>query len=133
MIARSRNQDVESLHGRSPCGALPIDGPAPPAQYHSWQQDSRRNAQKRTAQAPKRPSPADRAGPRSAGKQRPPLGDKPLLMHPPLPYIYGREENENPPEWLEKAVQKVRATQPKVWPPGKTPWPQAPKGANASR
>ena len=67
------------------------------------------------------------------GKQRPPLGDKPLLMDPPLPYIYGREENQNSPEWLKQAVDKVRATQPKEWPPGETPWPQAPKGANASR
>ena len=66
------------------------------------------------------------------GKQRPPLGDKPLLMHPPLPYIYGLEENKNPPAWLKKAVDGVRATQPTEWPPGQTPWPQAPKGANAS-
>ncbi len=66
-------------------------------------------------------------------KQRPPLGDKPLLMDPPLPYVYGREENRNPPQWLKKAVDAVRAQQPQQWPPGKTPWPQAPKGANASR
>ena len=25
--------------------------------------------------------------------ERPPLGDKPLLMEPPLPYVYGVEEN----------------------------------------
>jgi arylsulfatase A-like enzyme len=61
------------------------------------------------------------------GKERPPLGDKPLLMDPPLPYIYGLDENKNPPEWLKKAVEKVRATQPKVWPKGETPWPKAPK------
>jgi arylsulfatase A-like enzyme len=61
------------------------------------------------------------------GKERPPLGDKPLLMRPPLPYVYGREENANPPEWLKTAVDKVRATQPKEWPAGETPWPQAPK------
>ena len=67
------------------------------------------------------------------GKQRPPLGDKPLLMDPPLPFIYGRQENEDPPVWLKKAVGKVRATQPKEWAPGETPWPQAPKGANASQ
>jgi len=67
------------------------------------------------------------------GKERPPLGDKPLLMDPPLPFIYGSEENENPPEWLKKAVETVRATQPKEWAPGETPWPQAPKGANASK
>jgi hypothetical protein len=66
------------------------------------------------------------------GKQRPPLGNKPLLMDPPLPYIYGREENENPPQWLRESVKKVRATQPKHWSPGATPWPQAPKGAHAS-
>ena len=68
----------------------------------------------------------------TVGKQRPPLGDKPLLMRPPLPYIYGLEENGNPPEWLKRAVKKVRATQPREWAPGTTPWPQAPKGAQAS-
>ncbi len=67
------------------------------------------------------------------GRQRPPLGEKPLLMDPPLPYIYGLEENRNAPEWLKRAVDGVRATQPKEWPPGKTPWPQAPKGAHASQ
>jgi hypothetical protein len=53
-------------------------------------------------------------------------------MDPPLPCIYGLDENKNPPEWLKKAVDKVRAKQPKEWAPGETPWPQAPKGANAS-
>lgn len=67
------------------------------------------------------------------GTERPPLGDKPLLMDPPLPYIYGQTENENPPIWLQQAVEKVRATQPKEWAPGETPWPQAPQGANASQ
>ncbi len=67
------------------------------------------------------------------GKERPPLGDKPLLMDPPLPYVYGREENANPPAWLRKAVDAVRAKQPKEWAPGETPWPQAPKGAHASQ
>ena len=70
---------------------------------------------------------------KEVGKQRPPLGDKPLLMDPPLPYVYGQEENKNPPRWLKEAVDKVRATQPKKWAPGKTPWPQAPKGANADQ
>lgn len=61
------------------------------------------------------------------GKERPPLGDKPLLMDPPLPYIYGLDENKKPPQWLVDRVEKVRATQPKEWAPGETPWPQAPK------
>ena len=61
-----------------------------------------------------------------ASAERPPLGDKPLLMEPPLPYVYGIHENANPPNWLIEAVEKVRKTQPKSWPPGKTPWPQAP-------
>ena len=65
--------------------------------------------------------------------ERPPLGDKPLLMDPPLPYIYGLAENKNPPEWLKKAVDAVRAKQPKEWAPGTTPWPQAPKGAHAAK
>jgi hypothetical protein len=59
--------------------------------------------------------------------ERPALGDKPLLMEPPLPYVYGIKENENPPEWLKEIVDKVRDTQPKEWAPGETPWPQAPK------
>ena len=65
--------------------------------------------------------------------QRPPLGDKPLLMDPPLPYIYGQAENAEPPAWLKEAVDKVRAKQPKEWAPGTTPWPQAPKGAHAAK
>lgn len=60
-------------------------------------------------------------------KQRPPLGDKLLLMTPALPYIYGREENEQPPAWLVEAVEAARAKQPQQWAPGTTPWPQAPK------
>jgi hypothetical protein len=61
------------------------------------------------------------------GKQRPPLGDKPLLMDPPLPYIYGIDENKEPAAWLVKHVKAIRAKQPQEWAPGKTPWPQAPK------
>lgn len=64
-----------------------------------------------------------------AGKQRPPLGEKALLMDPPLPYVYGMEENSLAPQWLIDAVKKVRATQPTEWAPGTTPWPQAPDGA----
>jgi hypothetical protein len=60
-------------------------------------------------------------------EERPALGDKPLLMRPRLPYVYGREENMDPPQWLIEAVEKVRSTQPDSWPPGETPWPQAPK------
>jgi hypothetical protein len=67
------------------------------------------------------------------GKERPPLGEKPLLMDPPLPYIYGQIENKNPPAWLTEAVDKIRATQPNKWAPGETPWPQAPKGAFADK
>lgn len=67
------------------------------------------------------------------GEQRPPLGDKPLLMDPPLPYVYGLEEQQDVPSWLVKAVDKIRATQPTEWAPGETPWPKAPKGAMASK
>lgn len=67
------------------------------------------------------------------GKQRPPLGDKPLLMDPPLPYIYGEKENGEPADWLKATVNKIRDSQPKQWAPGETPWPQAPVGANASQ
>jgi len=68
-----------------------------------------------------------------AAAERPPLGDKPLLMDPPLPYIYGQEENKNVPGWLRKHVDAIRATQPKEWAPGTTPWPQAPRGAHAAK
>lgn len=67
------------------------------------------------------------------GDERPPLGEKPLLMEPPLPYVYGIEENRNPPAWLIEKVEKIRAGQPKTWAPGETPWPKAPKGAVASK
>ncbi|MCA9247729.1 MAG: sulfatase-like hydrolase/transferase [Planctomycetales bacterium] len=63
----------------------------------------------------------------AVAQERPSLGDKPLLMDPPLPYIYGQAENKDPPPWLVEAVEKVRETQPKEWAPGETPWPQAPK------
>ena len=65
--------------------------------------------------------------------QRPPLGDKPLLMDPPLPYIYGQSENGSPPKWLVEHVDEVRSKQPKEWATGTTPWPQAPKGAHAAK
>lgn len=67
------------------------------------------------------------------GNERPPLGDKPLLMDPPLPYVYGLEENRNPPDWLVEHVKAIRATQPQEWPEGETPWPKAPQGAHASK
>ena len=69
----------------------------------------------------------------AVGKERPPLGDKPLLMDPPLPYVYGLEEQADVPCWLTDAVDAIRATQPKEWAPGETPWPKAPKGASASK
>jgi len=68
-----------------------------------------------------------------AGDERPPLGDKPLLMDPPLPYVYGLEEQENVPAWLKTAVDAIRATQPTDWAPGETPWPKAPQGATAAK
>lgn len=67
------------------------------------------------------------------GEERPPLGDKPLLMDPPLPYVYGLEEQQDVPAWLIQAVEKVRATQPKEWAEGETPWPKAPIGPDASK
>lgn len=69
----------------------------------------------------------------AVGKQRPPLGEKPLLMDPPLPYVYGLNEQKQVPRWLVKAVDEIRATQPKDWAPGETPWPKAPVGASASK
>lgn len=62
-----------------------------------------------------------------AGRERPPLGDKPLLMEPRLPYVYGIDENKDPPAWLVESVDTARAKQPQSWPAGETPWPQAPQ------
>ena len=67
------------------------------------------------------------------GQQRPPLGEKPLLMDPPLPYVYGLEEQKETPAWLKSLVEKVRSKQPTQWAPGETPWPKAPQGAMASK
>lgn len=69
----------------------------------------------------------------AVGAERPPMGDKPLLMDPPLPYVYGIEENKNPPQWLKDHVDAIRAKQPQSWAPGETPWPKAPQGAIASK
>jgi len=69
----------------------------------------------------------------AVGDERPPLGDKPLLMEPALPTVYGINENKNPPAWLIKAVAEVRSTQQQRWALGETPWPKAPKGAVASK
>lgn len=69
----------------------------------------------------------------AVGAERPPLGDKPLLMDPPLPYIYGSNENKEAPQWLKDHVDQIRAKQPQEWAAGETPWPQAPKGAHAAK
>ncbi|MEM6280338.1 MAG: arylsulfatase, partial [Verrucomicrobiota bacterium] len=69
----------------------------------------------------------------AAAAERPPLGDKPLLMEEPLPYVYGEKESVEIPDWLKAKVDAVRATQPTEWAPDETPWPQAPKGAVASK
>lgn len=65
--------------------------------------------------------------------ERPALGDKPLLMDPPLPYVYGQEEQKDVPDWLKKKIDAIRATQHREWASGETPWPKAPKGAIASK
>jgi hypothetical protein len=54
-------------------------------------------------------------------------------MDPPLPYVYGLNEQTDVPAWLISAVKEVRAKQPTQWAPGETPWPKAPKGAIASK
>lgn len=64
--------------------------------------------------------------------QRPPLGDKGLIMDPPLPYVYGTLENEHPPAWLKEHVDRVGAKQPKHGATGETPWPEAPQGGQGS-
>ena len=62
-----------------------------------------------------------------AGNERPPMPDMSLLMTPALPWVYGQTENANAPEWVKSLMVNVRAKQPQSWPPGQTPWPQAPK------
>lgn len=69
----------------------------------------------------------------AVSKQRPPLGNKPLLMDPPLPYVYGLEEQDALPDWLKQTVDTIRARQPTDWAAGETPWPKAPQGATASK
>lgn len=69
----------------------------------------------------------------AVGQERPPLGDKPLLMDPPLPYVYGFNEQDEIPEWLSTKVDQIRSKQPTEWAPGETPWPKAPKGVTASK
>ena len=62
-----------------------------------------------------------------AAKERPPLPRMDLLMTPALPWVYGEKEHANAPDWVKRHVEAVRATQPKEWAEGETPWPQAPK------
>lgn len=62
-----------------------------------------------------------------AAAERPPLPRMDLLMSPAQPWVYGRDENADAPDWLKAHVLAVRATQPKEWAEGTTPWPQAPK------
>lgn len=61
------------------------------------------------------------------GEERPTMPDMSLLMSPALPWVYGQEENAKAPQWVKDIMAKVRAKQPQSWPPGQTPWPQAPK------
>lgn len=63
----------------------------------------------------------------AVGEERSPMPDMSLLMTPALPWIYGQEENASAPQWVKDIMAKVRAKQPQSWPPGQTPWPQAPK------
>ncbi len=90
--------------------------------------DIRRDPAETTDVASEHPEVVERLAGRlaAAAKERPPLGDKPLLMTPALPYVYGIDENKNPPNWLVEAVDQARAKQPQQWPAGETPWPQAP-------
>jgi len=62
-----------------------------------------------------------------AAAQRPPMPRMDRLMSPAQPWVYGRRENMDVPDWVRRRVLAVRATQPKHWAEGETPWPQAPK------
>ena len=65
--------------------------------------------------------------------ERPPLRDVPgtlgQLMDPSLPWVYGQNENQDPPDWLVERMTQIRSQQPQRWASGQTPWPQAPTGA----
>ncbi len=61
-----------------------------------------------------------------AGEERYYPDEDPELMDPPLPYIYGIDENKNPPEWLIERVHRKRLEQANSWTQEETPWPQAP-------
>jgi arylsulfatase A-like enzyme len=62
-----------------------------------------------------------------AGEERYYPDEDPTLMNPPLPFVYGQNENQNPPEWLKKIVKQKRLEQARSWNQEQTPWPQAPK------
>jgi hypothetical protein len=61
-----------------------------------------------------------------AGEKRYYPAENPELMDPPLPYIYGIGENNNPPKWLIEKVNRKRLDQANSWTQEETPWPQAP-------
>lgn len=63
---------------------------------------------------------------RQLSAERQPIQGMDTLMDPQLPYIYGEDENRNPPAWLVETVEEVRAGQPQHWPEGETPWPKPP-------
>ncbi len=95
----------------------------------------REDPSEKTDVAADNPAVVARLGARleAAASWRPDLGDKPLLMEPALPYVYGQDENGDVPAWLKAHVDKVRAGQPQEWAEGETPWPQAPVGINANK
>ncbi|MDH3246445.1 MAG: sulfatase-like hydrolase/transferase [Saprospiraceae bacterium] len=59
--------------------------------------------------------------------ERPPMPDVSRLMVPALPWVYGREENLNAPQWIVDHLSPIRELQPQEWRVGESPWPQAPK------
>ena len=61
----------------------------------------------------------------AAKTRRDPAQNAPL-MDPPLPYVYGKQENSDPPQWLIEKVEARRLDQAGDWSEAQTPWPQAP-------
>jgi hypothetical protein len=55
-----------------------------------------------------------------------PIQGMETLMEPPLPYVYGEEENQHPLAWLVEQVETERRKQPQHWAEGETPWPKPP-------
>ena len=51
----------------------------------------------------------------------------------PWEEIVQRAPLKEVPAWRRGPVDAIRATRPREWAPGTTPWPRAPQGAHAAK